>query len=119
MLQRPRGLVTHNAMKKRPKYVVSNIRFKVARDEHGVYNGDTDAAAKAFGADLRLFNCIFEMYMPGVIVPMMCIVDFPVFAFSALLWCLLRWPKWTKWVRFDQNLNADHGLEGQGGAYFQ
>ena len=39
MLQRPRGLLTHNNQKKRPKWVVSNIRFKVAQDEHGVYNG--------------------------------------------------------------------------------
>jgi hypothetical protein len=76
MLQRPRGLVTHDAMKKRPKWVVSNIRFKVARDEHGMHNGDTDAAAKAFGADLRHSIAYLKCYVPGVVVPMMCMVDF-------------------------------------------
>ena len=76
MLQRPRGLVSHDSMKKRPKWVVSNIRFKVAKDENGLYNGDTDAAAKAFGADLRHSISYLKCYIPDVIIPMMCIVDF-------------------------------------------
>ena len=41
MLQRPRGLLTHDSRKKRPKWIVSNIRFKIALDENGVYNGNT------------------------------------------------------------------------------
>ena len=76
MLQRPRGLLTHDRRKKRPKWVVSNIRFKVAQDEHGVYNGDTDAAAKAFGADLRHSIAYIKCYVPNLVVPMMCLVDY-------------------------------------------
>lgn len=57
MLQRPRGLLTHDRRKKRPKWVVSNIRFKIALDEHGVYNGDTDAVSH-----YTLINYIFLLF---------------------------------------------------------
>jgi hypothetical protein len=76
MLQRPRGLLTDDKRKRRPKWVVSNIRFKVALDEHGVYNGDTDATAKAYGADLRHSIAYVKCYVDGLVVPMMCLVDY-------------------------------------------
>jgi hypothetical protein len=81
MAQRPRGVFLIN--KKRPKWQVANICFKIATDEDGMCNGSVDACAKAYGKKLLGAISYIKCYVKGLNVPMMCLVDFRGFRLMA------------------------------------
>lgn len=57
------------------KYIVQGILFKFAVDKNGLYNGD-HYAAKAAGHDLKSLIQVYKSRVPGIFVPMMCLVDY-------------------------------------------
>ena len=79
--QNPRGVYEVN--RRRPKWQTSNIRFKMATDDDGMYNGNIDACAKAYGNKLRGSIGYIKCYIPGMELPMMCLVDFRGFRLMA------------------------------------
>ena len=79
--QKPRGVYEIN--RRRPKWQTSNIRFKMATDDDGMYNGNIDACAKAYGNKLRGSIGYIKCYIPGMELPMMCLVDFRGFRLMA------------------------------------
>ena len=79
--QKPRFVYEIN--RKRPKWQVSNIRFKIAVDDDGMYNGNIDACAKGYGNKLRGSIGYIKCYVPGMQIPMMCLVDFRGFRLMA------------------------------------
>lgn len=57
------------------KYIVQGILFKFAVDKNNLYNGD-HYAAKAAGHDLKSLIQVYKSRIPGLYVPMMCLVDY-------------------------------------------
>jgi len=67
----------HNILpaSKRPKWLVSNIWFKFATDEHGLHNGSDEDAAKAAGVGLLGSIMYLKCHLDNLVVPMQAIVD--------------------------------------------
>ena len=53
----------------------------------------TDNAAKAFGADLRHSIAYIKCYLPGLVIPMMCMVDYRGFRVQCTAVVPLKIPK--------------------------
>ena len=79
--QKPRFVYEIN--RKCPYWQVCNIRFIIAVDDDGMYYGNIDACAKAYGNKLRGSIGYIKCYVPGMQIPMMCLVDFRGFRLMA------------------------------------
>ncbi|CAM9104826.1 unnamed protein product [Discosporangium mesarthrocarpum] len=70
---------------RRYKYEAFNIRLKVCVDDHGLFNGDDDAAAKGTGGGERSGALEYmKQHQPGVSVPLTCTVDYHGFRVCAV-----------------------------------
>lgn len=57
------------------KYIANNMFFKLVRDIHGIYGGDT-GAAKAAKQEIRSLEALVALNVEGVLFPLMCLVDY-------------------------------------------
>ena len=69
---------------RRPKWQTGNIRFKMATDDDGMYNGMLTHAQKRTATNYEGMGYI-KCYIPGMELPMMCLVDFRGFRLMAKL----------------------------------
>ena len=113
LAQKPRGIFLAN--KKRPKWQVANIRFKVAIDDDGMYNGCIDACAKAYGKRLSGSIGYIKSYIPGLITPMMCLVDYRGFRLLAEAVMPLEVKKYDQYgVELSSSINLVMGSNDRG-----
>ncbi|CAM9112229.1 unnamed protein product, partial [Choristocarpus tenellus] len=82
---------------RRYKFEAFNIRFKVCCDDHGIFNGDDEAAAKGAGGRDRLGALEYmKQHQPGMAVPLSCIVDYHGFRVLAVAKAPICSPVFTK-----------------------
>ncbi|MDP2437086.1 MAG: hypothetical protein Q8P67_15165, partial [archaeon] len=65
------------------KYIVSNILFKFAVDQHRILGSD-HAAAKVAGHELVGHTAYFNLCLPGLHLPLMALVDYMGFRLTAM-----------------------------------
>ena len=70
------------------KYEACNIRFKVWLDDHGIFNGSDECAAKAAGHDVRASLEYAKCHVSGLTVPLEATVDYNGFR----VLCVARLP---------------------------
>jgi hypothetical protein len=73
-----------------------NIRFKVLLDDHGLFNGSDERAAKAGGAERRNSLECLKLYVPGLGVPLVATVDYHGFR----VLCVAKMP--TELLKFSE-----------------
>jgi hypothetical protein len=66
------------------KYEAFNIRFKILMDDHGIFNGSDELAAKLGGAERRNSLEVMKLYLNGVGVPLVTTVDYHGFRVLAV-----------------------------------
>eukprot|EP00752_Nemacystus_decipiens_P011884 g10537.t2 len=70
---------------KRYKYEAFNIRLKVCTDDHGLFNGDDECAAKGYGGREVLGSLEYmKQHQPGLNIPLTCAVDYHGFRVLAV-----------------------------------
>mgnify|MGYP001145372330 CR=1 FL=1 len=66
------------------KYIHSGILFKFSVDRFGIYGKDDEMSAKAAAHELKGFKEVFESRIPGLCIPLMCIIDYRGFRLIAM-----------------------------------
>eukprot|EP00903_Cladosiphon_okamuranus_P019664 g18076.t2 len=70
---------------KRYKYEAFNIRLMVCSDDHGLFNGDDECAAKGYGGREVLGSLEYmKQHQPGLNIPLTCVVDYHGFRVLAV-----------------------------------
>jgi hypothetical protein len=81
----------------RYKYETWNMRLKVLVDDHGIFNGSDEHAAKAGGAERRNALEVLKLYLSGLGVPLVATIDYHGFRVLAVA----KMP--TEVVRFNES----------------
>lgn len=68
----------------RYKYEAWNIRFKVMQDDHGIFNGSDEFAAKAAGSERRNSMEALKLYLKNIGIPLVTTVDYNGFRVLAV-----------------------------------
>jgi len=68
----------------RHKYEANGIRFKIHTDDHGLFNGSDEAAAKAAGNDVTCSLEFVKCHVDGVVVPFEATIDYSGFRVLAV-----------------------------------
>ncbi|GMI35290.1 hypothetical protein TrCOL_g2906 [Triparma columacea] len=68
----------------RHKYEANGIRFKIHTDDHGLFNGSDEAAAKAAGNDVMCSLEFAKCHVEGVVVPFEATIDYSGFRVLAV-----------------------------------
>ncbi|CBJ26303.1 Hypothetical leucine rich repeat protein [Ectocarpus siliculosus] len=81
---------------KRYKYEAFNIRLKVCCDDHGLFNGDDECAAKGYGGRGLLGALEYmKQHEPGLNIPLTCTVDYHGFRVLAVAKVPINLPIFT------------------------
>ncbi|CAM9096355.1 unnamed protein product, partial [Hapterophycus canaliculatus] len=102
---------------KRYKFEALNIRLKVCVDDHGLFNGDDECAAKGYGGREVLGALEYmKQHQPGLNVPLTCVVDYHGFRVLAVAKVPIITPIFTSSGKIRQaREDMIHGTTDAGG----
>ncbi|CAM9260620.1 unnamed protein product, partial [Sphacelaria rigidula] len=102
---------------RRQKFEAFNIRLKVCTDDHGLFNGDDECAAKGYGGREVLGALEYmKRHQPGMIIPLTCVVDYHGFRVLAVAKVPISTPIFTSSAKL-RRVREDmvHGTPDGGG----